>query len=125
MLAVFLNVLAHHEKNRLKKVDYVRSGWSVSQAFNECLRVVLINDQCLRIGRKFLARIEQRELFAERPLAATEDILKSQASGLSNDMSLGWPIDVDEEEEDDVGDGPNIATGEAENAYVAPSFTKE
>jgi len=40
-LAMFLNILAHHEKNRSIKVDYIRSGWSVSQAFNECLKVIL------------------------------------------------------------------------------------
>lgn len=40
-------------------------------------------------------------------------------------MSLGWPIVVDEEEEDDAGDGPNIATGEAKNAYAGPSFIGE
>nr|XP_016463664.1 PREDICTED: uncharacterized protein LOC107786662 isoform X1 [Nicotiana tabacum] len=40
-LAMFLNILAHHEKNGSIKVDYVRSGWSVSQAFNEYLRFVL------------------------------------------------------------------------------------
>ncbi|KAK6785434.1 hypothetical protein RDI58_018889 [Solanum bulbocastanum] len=40
-LATFLNILAHHEKNRSIKVDYIRSGWSVSQAFNECLRAIL------------------------------------------------------------------------------------
>ncbi|KAH0781905.1 hypothetical protein KY290_001503 [Solanum tuberosum] len=27
-LAMFLNILAHHEKNRFIKVDYIRSGWS-------------------------------------------------------------------------------------------------
>lgn len=40
-LAMFLNILAHHEKNRSIKVDYIRSGWSVSRAFNECLRAIL------------------------------------------------------------------------------------
>ncbi|KAG5600254.1 hypothetical protein H5410_031624 [Solanum commersonii] len=40
-LAMFLNILAHHEKNRSVKVDYIRSGWSVSRAFNECLRAIL------------------------------------------------------------------------------------
>ncbi|KAG5588271.1 hypothetical protein H5410_048705 [Solanum commersonii] len=40
-VAVFLNILAHHEKNRSVKVDYIRSGWSVSRAFNECLRAIL------------------------------------------------------------------------------------
>ncbi|KAH0709752.1 hypothetical protein KY284_011179 [Solanum tuberosum] len=39
--AMFLNILAHHEKNRSIKVDYIRFGWSVSQAFNECLRAIL------------------------------------------------------------------------------------
>ncbi|XP_059281113.1 uncharacterized protein LOC132034769 [Lycium ferocissimum] len=40
-LAMSLNILAHHEKNRFIKVDYIKSGWSVSQAFNEYLRVIL------------------------------------------------------------------------------------
>ncbi|KAG5626068.1 hypothetical protein H5410_011286 [Solanum commersonii] len=40
-LAMFLNILAHHKKNMSIKVDYIRSGWSVSRAFNECLRVIL------------------------------------------------------------------------------------
>ncbi|KAK4721924.1 hypothetical protein R3W88_012157 [Solanum pinnatisectum] len=40
-LAMYLNIFAHHEKNRSIKVDYIRSGWSVSQAFNECLKVIL------------------------------------------------------------------------------------
>uniref|UniRef100_A0A3Q7FPE8 DDE Tnp4 domain-containing protein n=1 Tax=Solanum lycopersicum TaxID=4081 RepID=A0A3Q7FPE8_SOLLC len=38
---MFLNILAHHEKNRSIKVDYIRSGWSVSHAFNECLSAIL------------------------------------------------------------------------------------
>uniref|UniRef100_A0A3Q7G404 DDE Tnp4 domain-containing protein n=1 Tax=Solanum lycopersicum TaxID=4081 RepID=A0A3Q7G404_SOLLC len=29
------------EKNRSIKVDYIRSGWSVSHAFNECLSAIL------------------------------------------------------------------------------------
>ncbi|XP_070053003.1 uncharacterized protein [Nicotiana tomentosiformis] len=33
--------MAHHEKNRSIKVDYIKSGWSVSQAFNECLSDIL------------------------------------------------------------------------------------
>ncbi|XP_016484550.1 uncharacterized protein LOC107805084 [Nicotiana tabacum] len=63
--------------------------------------------------------------FTKGPLDVAEDILRSQASGISNDMSLGWPIVVDDEGEDDAGDGPNIATGEAENenTYDGPSFT--
>ena len=44
--------------------------------------------------------------FAEGPLDATEEIQKSQAPQHSNDMSLGFPIDVDldddEEEEENV-----------------------
>ncbi|KAH0705807.1 hypothetical protein KY285_010330 [Solanum tuberosum] len=38
---MFLNILAHHEKNRSIKVDYIRFGWSISQDFNECLRAIL------------------------------------------------------------------------------------
>ncbi|KAH0696135.1 hypothetical protein KY289_013617 [Solanum tuberosum] len=40
-LAMFLNILAYHEKNRSIKVDYIRSGWSVIQAFHECLSAIL------------------------------------------------------------------------------------
>uniref|UniRef100_A0A0V0IE85 Putative ovule protein n=1 Tax=Solanum chacoense TaxID=4108 RepID=A0A0V0IE85_SOLCH len=40
-LAMFLDIWAHHEKNKSVKVDYIRSGWSVSRAFNECLRAIL------------------------------------------------------------------------------------
>ncbi|KAH0652849.1 hypothetical protein KY289_030527 [Solanum tuberosum] len=40
-LAMFLNILAYHEKNRSIKVDYIRSGWSVRLAFNECLSAIL------------------------------------------------------------------------------------
>ncbi|XP_075094813.1 uncharacterized protein LOC107830513 [Nicotiana tabacum] len=139
-LAMFLNILAHYEKNISIKVDYVRSGWSVSQAFNECLRVVLRLAPLLLVNPKPVLEDEIEDQwrwfkmdpkaksmktkkwpmfedweeifgkdratgeFAEGLLNATEDILRSQASGLSNDMSLGWPIVVDEEEEDDVGD---------------------
>ncbi|KAG5615683.1 hypothetical protein H5410_015507 [Solanum commersonii] len=35
------NSKTHHEKNRSIKVDYIRSRWSVSQAFNECLNAIL------------------------------------------------------------------------------------
>ncbi|KAF3665155.1 putative ABC transporter B family member 25-like [Capsicum annuum] len=66
---------------------------------------------------------------AEGPLDTVEDILKNQTSGLSINMTLGFPINIDEDEdededEDDYGGshGPNIATGEAENAYTEPSF---
>ncbi|KAG5588335.1 hypothetical protein H5410_048769 [Solanum commersonii] len=38
---MFLNILAHNEKNRSVKVDYIRSGCSVIRAFNECLRAIL------------------------------------------------------------------------------------
>ena len=38
---MFLYSLAHLEKHKSIKVDYISSGWSVSQDFNECLSVVL------------------------------------------------------------------------------------
>ncbi|KAG5606895.1 hypothetical protein H5410_028387 [Solanum commersonii] len=40
-LSMFLKILAHQEKNRFVKVDYIISGWSISRTFNECLRVIL------------------------------------------------------------------------------------
>ncbi|KAM3216633.1 protein ALP1-like isoform X2 [Capsicum annuum] len=40
-LTIFLNILAHHEKNQSIKFDYIRLGWSVSQSFNECLCAIL------------------------------------------------------------------------------------
>lgn len=64
---------------------------------------------------------------AEGPLDVVEGILKNQASGISIDMTLGFPINIDEDEyeEDDEGShGPNIATGESENAYIKPNFTE-
>ncbi|KAG5611547.1 hypothetical protein H5410_022828 [Solanum commersonii] len=45
-LAMFLNILAYHEKNGPVKVDYIRSGWSVSRTFNECLKAILKLTQC-------------------------------------------------------------------------------
>ncbi|KAH0747933.1 hypothetical protein KY290_027165 [Solanum tuberosum] len=38
---MLLNILVHYEKNRSIKVDYIRSDWSVSQDFNECLKAIL------------------------------------------------------------------------------------
>ncbi|PHT68726.1 hypothetical protein T459_28213 [Capsicum annuum] len=64
--------------------------------------------------------------YVEGPLDAVEDILKSQISGISIDMTLGFPINVDKDEdenEDEGSHGPNIATGESENANTGPSFT--
>ncbi|KAF3627776.1 putative HUA2-like protein 3-like [Capsicum annuum] len=78
---------------------------------------------------KFLKKIFGKDRatgeHAEGPLDAVEDILKNQTSRLSIDMTLGFPINIyEDEDEDDYGGshGPNIATGEAENAYIEPSF---
>ncbi|KAG5588270.1 hypothetical protein H5410_048704 [Solanum commersonii] len=38
---MFLNILAHHEKNRSVKVDYIRSGCNVIRSFNECLSTIV------------------------------------------------------------------------------------
>ncbi|PHU13660.1 ABC transporter B family member 11 [Capsicum chinense] len=59
---------------------------------------------------------------AEGPLDVVEDILKNQTSELSIDMTLGFPINIDEDE-DEGSHGPNIATEESKNAYTDPSFT--
>ncbi|XP_069153267.1 uncharacterized protein [Solanum lycopersicum] len=64
--------------------------------------------------------------FAEAPLDATEEIQKSQAPQHSNDMSLGFPIDVDldddEEEEENVYHSSKVGTEEAENATGQGEF---
>lgn len=64
--------------------------------------------------------------FAEAPLDATEEIQKSQAPQHSNDMSLGFPIDVDldddEEEEENVYHSSKVGTEEAENATGQGGF---
>ncbi|PHT44824.1 ABC transporter B family member 12 [Capsicum baccatum] len=59
---------------------------------------------------------------AEGPLDVVEDILKNQTSGLSIDMTLGFPINIDGDE-DEGSHGPNIAIEESKNAYTDPSFT--
>jgi len=57
-LAMFLNILAHHKKNRSIKVDYIRSGWSVSQAFNECLSAILKLTPLLLVNPKLVLEDE-------------------------------------------------------------------
>ncbi|KAI5334785.1 hypothetical protein L3X38_024918 [Prunus dulcis] len=41
MVAVFLNVLAHHKKNRVIQNDFYRSGETISRYFNAVLEAVL------------------------------------------------------------------------------------
>lgn len=40
-VAMFLWVIAHHEKNRVVKFDFLRSGQTVSRYFNDVLKAVL------------------------------------------------------------------------------------
>uniref|UniRef100_M1DH03 Uncharacterized protein n=1 Tax=Solanum tuberosum TaxID=4113 RepID=M1DH03_SOLTU len=61
---MFLNILAHHEKNRFIKVDYIISGWSV--------RV---------IGR-----------FAQGPEDVVEEIERVEAQETTNETFMGFPI---------------------------------
>uniref|UniRef100_M1A806 RNase H family protein n=1 Tax=Solanum tuberosum TaxID=4113 RepID=M1A806_SOLTU len=62
---------------------------------------------------------------AEGPLDVVEDILKSQTSGLSTDMSLGFLINVDDDEyEDEASHGPNAPTEEAKNTDTWHNFTQ-
>ncbi|KAK6777356.1 hypothetical protein RDI58_024073 [Solanum bulbocastanum] len=62
---------------------------------------------------------------AEGPLDVAEDILKSRTSGLSTDMSLGFLINVDDDEyEDESSHGPNAPTEEAENTDTRHNFTQ-
>ncbi|KAM3250501.1 hypothetical protein P3S67_022916 [Capsicum chacoense] len=60
-LAIFLNILAHHEKNRSIKVDYIRSRWSVSQAFNECLCAILKLTPLLLVNPKPILKDETED----------------------------------------------------------------
>lgn len=41
MVAMFLHILAHHEKNRVIKFRFLRSGETISRCFNEVLNGVL------------------------------------------------------------------------------------
>ncbi|PHT54873.1 Heat shock 70 kDa protein [Capsicum baccatum] len=61
--------------------------------------------------------------FAEVPLDAIEEIQKSRTPQLCNDMSLGFLIDIDDEEEGDVYHSTKIGTGEAKNAAGHSAFT--
>ncbi|KAG5596181.1 hypothetical protein H5410_037413 [Solanum commersonii] len=71
-LAMFLNILAHYEKNRSIKVDYIRLGWSVSQAFNECLSAILKLTPLLLVNPKSVleGEIEDRWKWFEVELCA-------------------------------------------------------
>ncbi|KAH0688801.1 hypothetical protein KY289_016159 [Solanum tuberosum] len=60
--------------------------------------------------------------FAESPLDVVKEIQRSQSSVLFNDMSLGYPIDLDGNEETDSSHRPNVTTGEAGNATGAITF---
>ncbi|KAK6773506.1 hypothetical protein RDI58_028744 [Solanum bulbocastanum] len=63
--------------------------------------------------------------YAEGPLDAVEDILKSRTLGLSTDMILGFLINVDDDEyEDESSHGPNAPTEEAENTDTGHNFTQ-
>ncbi|KAF3680696.1 putative ABC transporter B family member 25-like [Capsicum annuum] len=60
-LAIFLNILAYHEKNRSINVDYIRLGWSVSQAFNECLCAILKLTLLLLVNPKPILEDETKD----------------------------------------------------------------
>ncbi|KAK6794491.1 hypothetical protein RDI58_007944 [Solanum bulbocastanum] len=60
--------------------------------------------------------------FAEGPLDAVKEIQRSQSSVLFNNVSLGFPIDLDGDEEAGSSHRPNVATGEAGNATGATTF---
>lgn len=40
-VAYFLNILAHHVKNRIIRDDFKRSGWTISMYFNKVLNGVM------------------------------------------------------------------------------------
>ena len=41
MFAMFLNILAHHTKNRVIGFNFKRSGRAVSKCFHECLKAMI------------------------------------------------------------------------------------
>ncbi|BFG37808.1 hypothetical protein CerSpe_240820 [Prunus speciosa] len=41
MVAIFLNILAHHHKNRVIKFNFTRSGRTISKYFHECLNAMI------------------------------------------------------------------------------------
>ncbi|KAF3622766.1 putative HUA2-like protein 3-like [Capsicum annuum] len=61
--------------------------------------------------------------FAKGPLDAAEEIQRNQCPELFNVMTLGFPIDVDGDEEEDASHKPNAATGEPENDTGPTAFT--
>ncbi|KAM3303585.1 hypothetical protein P3S67_014615 [Capsicum chacoense] len=61
--------------------------------------------------------------FAEGPLDAAEEIQRNQCPQLFNVMTLGFPLDVDGDEEDDASHKPNAATREPENVTGPTAFT--
>ncbi|KAF3673851.1 hypothetical protein FXO38_05487, partial [Capsicum annuum] len=61
--------------------------------------------------------------FAEGLLDAAEEIQRNQCPELFNIMTLGFPIDVDGDEEDDTSHKPNVATEEPENVTGPTAFT--
>ena len=69
---------------------------------------------------KYRATVE----FAEGPLDAVEDIQRSQSLVMFNDMSLGFPIDLDGDEEAGSSHRPNVTKGEAGNATGATTFAE-
>ncbi|KAG5629675.1 hypothetical protein H5410_001392 [Solanum commersonii] len=60
--------------------------------------------------------------FAEGPLDTVEEIQRSQSSVLFNDMSLGFLVDLDGDEEAGSSHRPNVTTGEAGNTTGATTF---
>ncbi|KAK6775897.1 hypothetical protein RDI58_026898 [Solanum bulbocastanum] len=62
------------------------------------------------------------EEFAKGSLDAVEEIQRSQSLGLFNNMSLGFPIDLDGYEKAGSSHRPNMTSGETENVTVAAAF---
>ncbi|KAH0776355.1 hypothetical protein KY290_007766 [Solanum tuberosum] len=60
--------------------------------------------------------------FAEGPLDVVEEIQSSQSSRLFSNMSLGFPIDLDGDEEACSSHRPNMTIGEVKNSIRATAF---
>lgn len=61
MVAVFLNVLAHHKKNRVIQNDFYRSGETISRYFNAVLGAVLcLQNELLKHQNRCMRTLQMR-----------------------------------------------------------------
>ncbi|KAH0715023.1 hypothetical protein KY284_007928 [Solanum tuberosum] len=73
---------------------------------------------------EFFGRGRATGEFAKGPLDAVEEIQRSRSSGLFNNMSLGFPIDIEGDKEASSSHRPNMTSGETKNATGAAAFPR-